>query len=47
MVQTYGGLVFMDFDSAHPRGGRYEALDPDLLPPLFVAWLTGDEPTPA
>jgi glucuronokinase len=43
VVQTYGGLVFMDFDPAHPHGGRYEALDPDLLPPLFVAWLTDAE----
>ncbi len=43
VVQTYGGLLFMDFDPSHPRGGRYEALDPGLLPPLFVAWLTGDE----
>jgi glucuronokinase len=43
VVQTYGGLMFMDFDPTHPRGGRYEALDPDLLPPLFVAWLAGAE----
>lgn len=43
VVQAHGGLVFMDFDPAHPRGGRYEALDPDLLPPLFVAWLASGE----
>ena len=43
VVQTLGGLVFMDFDPAHPAGGRYEALDPDLLPPLFVAWLADAE----
>ena len=33
VAQAYGGLTFMDF-----RAGRYEALDPALLPPLFVAW---------
>jgi len=33
VVQTYGGLVFMDFESDH-----HEPLDPDLLPALFVAW---------
>jgi glucuronokinase len=40
VVQTYGGLVFMDFDPAHPLGGSYRALDPSVLPPVFVAWLT-------
>jgi glucuronokinase len=34
VVQTYGGLVFMDFEH-----DRYEPLDPALLPPLFVACL--------
>jgi glucuronokinase len=43
VVQTYGGLVFMDFDPADPRGGRYEPLDAALLPPLFVAWLVEGE----
>jgi glucuronokinase len=43
VVQTYGGLVFMDFDPSNPDGGRYEALDPELLPPLFVAWLADAE----
>lgn len=38
VIQTYGGLLFMDFDSSNPDGGRWEALDPALLPPLFVAW---------
>ena len=28
----------MDFDSSNPDGGRWEALDPALLPPQFVAW---------
>jgi glucuronokinase len=43
VVQTYGGLVFMDFEPDHPQGGRYQALDPDVLPPLFVAWLADAE----
>lgn len=43
VVQSVGGLVFMDFDPGHPHGGHYEALDPDLLPPLFVAWLADAE----
>jgi glucuronokinase len=33
VAQAYGGLTFMDF-----RSGRYESLDPALLPPLFIAW---------
>jgi glucuronokinase len=41
VVQTYGGLVFMDFDPAlfKARGyGDYAQLDPELLPPLVVAY---------
>jgi len=34
VVQTYGGLVFMDF-----ARGSYEPLDAALLPPLFLAWV--------
>lgn len=34
VAQAYGGLTFMDFSG---RGG-YERLDPDLLPPLIIAW---------
>lgn len=34
VAQSYGGLTFMDFG---PDGG-YEPLDPELLPPLVVAW---------
>lgn len=34
VAQSYGGLTFMDFGP----GGRYEALDVGLLPPLVVAW---------
>lgn len=33
VVQAHGGLMYMDFAT-----GRYEALDPDLLPTLLVAW---------
>jgi glucuronokinase len=38
VVQAHGGLVMMDFA---PRSGApwsVEPLDPELLPPLFVAW---------
>jgi glucuronokinase len=40
VAQTYGGVVYMDFNKdLMERGyGRYESLDPDLLPPLFVAY---------
>jgi glucuronokinase len=38
---AFGGLTYMDFEpdyfSAHGRG-RYEALDPALLPPLYLAY---------
>jgi len=40
VAQTYGGLVYMDFDKElMKRGfGLYEKLDPSLLPPLFIAY---------
>ena len=43
VIAVYGGVVAMDFsDAAYARsGGRhgdYRPLDPELLPPLFVAW---------
>jgi glucuronokinase len=41
VCQTYGGLVFMDFDRKFMEAnghGRYEPLDPGLLPPLYVAY---------
>ena len=43
VIAVYGGVVAMDFsDVAYARsGGRhgdYRPLDPELLPPLFVAW---------
>lgn len=41
VIQTYEGLVYMDFErefmSRHGHG-RYERLDPALLPPLYVAY---------
>jgi glucuronokinase len=43
VVQTYGGLIFMDFDPSLPGWGRHEPLDDGLLPSLFVAWLAGDQ----
>ncbi len=36
VVQTYEGLVFMDFEH-----DRHEPLPASLLPPLYVAWLPG------
>lgn len=41
VVQAYEGVVYMDFERTlmQQRGyGRYVALDPQLLPPLFVAY---------
>ncbi len=41
VVSVYGGVVYMDFDQKlmESQGyGDYVRLDPDLLPPLFVAW---------
>jgi glucuronokinase len=41
VAQVYGGLVFMDFDPAlagEIGQGRYERLDPGLLPELFIAY---------
>ena len=41
VVQIYGGLVFMDFDQALVEStghGRYERLDPAMLPKLYVAY---------
>jgi glucuronokinase len=40
VIQAYEGCVFMDFDrqEMERRGyGRYEPIDPALLPPLYVA----------
>ena len=43
VVQAYEGLVYMDFDRAlmERQGfGLYEPLDPALLPPLYIAYMT-------
>ncbi|MEW6357731.1 MAG: GHMP kinase [Planctomycetota bacterium] len=43
VIQVYEGVVYMDFARhiLETRGhGRYEALDPKLLPPLFIAYRT-------
>jgi glucuronokinase len=41
VVQTYGGIVYMDFDRNLLEGrgyGIYEELKPEKLPPLYVAY---------
>ena len=41
VIQMYNGLVFMDFDRAYVEAheyGKYERLDPALLPNLYVAY---------
>lgn len=43
VIQVYDGCVFMDFDKAYMEEhgyGRYEPIDLDLLPPLYVAYRT-------
>ena len=37
VIQALGGLQYMDF-SGPDDIGIHESLDPDLLPPLLVAW---------
>jgi glucuronokinase len=41
VVQAYGGLIYMDFDRAYMEEhgfGRYEHLDANLLPPVYIAY---------
>ncbi len=41
VIQVYEGVVYMDFDREYMQAhghGRYEELDPALLPPLYVAY---------
>lgn len=41
VIQSYEGCVYMDFDRKliESRGyGRYERLDPQILPPLYIAY---------
>lgn len=43
VIQVYEGVVCMDFAREHmarDHHGRYEPLDPRLLPPLYVAYRT-------
>jgi glucuronokinase len=43
VIQVYEGLVYMDFDREYLEAcghGRYEPLDPSLLPPLYIAYRT-------
>jgi len=43
VCQVYEGLVYMDFDRDLMKRqgyGRYEELDPTLLPPLYIAYRT-------
>ncbi|HRU05265.1 MAG TPA: GHMP kinase [Candidatus Brocadiia bacterium] len=43
VIQVYEGVVYMDFDREYMAAtghGRYEPLDPGLLPPLFIAYRT-------
>ncbi|HEX2951465.1 MAG TPA: hypothetical protein VHV83_18140 [Armatimonadota bacterium] len=42
VIQTYGGVVYMDFDQQlmeRQGHGNYERIDPALLPPLFLAYV--------
>jgi glucuronokinase len=54
VIQVYEGLVFMDFSTTASTTqcglecGRYEELDPQLLPPLYIAYTREhSEPTEA
>lgn len=44
VIQVYNGVAYMDFDRNHMYEdsgyscGRYQPLDPSLLPPLYVAY---------
>lgn len=41
VIQTYEGIVYMDFDKAHLEAhghGIYEELRPEKMPPLYVAY---------
>lgn len=41
VIQVFEGLVYMDFGEPYMREhghGRYEELDPGLLPPLYIAY---------
>lgn len=44
VIQTYGGTLYMDFDRSIMDSvghGKYERMDSDLLPELFLAYMEG------
>ncbi|KAI8341682.1 hypothetical protein BC941DRAFT_509782 [Chlamydoabsidia padenii] len=46
VIQTYGGLVYMDFNKTlmdQAKHGNYIPLDPNLLPPLYLAYVADPE----
>ncbi|KAJ8659621.1 hypothetical protein O0I10_004600 [Lichtheimia ornata] len=46
VIQTYGGLVYMDFEKSYMekhKHGKYEQLDLSLVPPLFLAYVAHPE----
>jgi glucuronokinase len=43
VAQIYDGLVYMDFERSYMEAkgyGKYEVMDIDLLPAMFIAWTT-------
>ena len=43
VIQVYQGCVYMDFDELYMKEhghGQYEEINPELLPPLFIAYRT-------
>lgn len=43
VIQVYEGMVYMDFDRDYMEAnghGRYEEMDPRLLPPIYLAYRT-------
>ena len=41
VIQIYNGVVFMDFEETYFKAhdyGRYERIEPALLPKLYIAW---------
>lgn len=43
VIQSYEGVVYMDFEKSYMEAhshGRYEKLDPNLLPTLYIAYRT-------
>ena len=41
VIQIYNGVVFMDFEETYFKAhdyGRYERINPEFLPKLYIAW---------